>query len=78
MEDLRALYEEQVVSQAQDGQNSSLTLNIDQLKQLIIKGGHKEVTDKEVDEMFKDMDVNKNGEIDIDEYMAFIYAADKI
>ncbi len=50
----------------------------DGLKSLIIKAGHKEVTDAEIDAIFVEMDSDKNGTIDIDEFIAFIQVADRV
>ena len=77
MEDMRTLYIEQIASQTEGGE-ASQTLNNAQLKALIIKTGHTKVTVEEVARLFKEMDSNDNGEIDIDEFMAFMYMADKV
>lgn len=77
MEDMRSLYTEQIASQTEGGE-ASQTLNKAQLKTLIMKVGHKSVTVDEVARLFREMDTNDNGEIDIDEFMAFIYMADKV
>lgn len=36
------------------------------------------MTVEEVARLFREMDTNDNGEIDIDEFMAFLYMADKV
>lgn len=53
---------------------------IDQLnlKQLIISAGYTEVTDYEIGNLFKDIDSNQSGTIDIDEFLAYLYVGDKI
>jgi Ca2+-binding EF-hand superfamily protein len=45
---------------------------------LIVKAGHKTVTQAEIEAIFAEMDSDKNGTIDIDEFMAFVQVADKI
>ena len=47
------------------------------VKALIIRAGHTLVTDEEVDSIFKEMDKDMNGFIDVDEFMTFILVADK-
>lgn len=76
MEDLRLLFKEQVAraGNAQQG----LTINKPQLKELIVTSGYKDVTDKEVDSLFKEIDIDKSNTIDIDEFMAFIYTGDRL
>ena len=50
----------------------------DGLRSLIIKAGHKHVTDAEIDAIFVEMDSDKNGTIDIDEFIAFVQVADRV
>ena len=86
MEDLRRLFKEQIAEgvAAYPGDNQIDLLNKNQfvtkdgLRSLIIKAGHKEVTDAEIDAIFIEMDSDKNGTIDIDEFIAFIQVADRI
>ena len=80
MEDLRRLFKEQiaegVASDPRDNQLDLLNRNQfvtkDGLRSLIIKAGHKAVTDTEIDAIFVEMDSDKNGTIDIDEFIAFV------
>ena len=48
------------------------------LKNLIISSGHKSVTDEEVDAIFVEMDKDKSGTVDIDEFIAFVQVADRV
>ena len=45
---------------------------------MIVVAGYAEVTDQEIDSIFTEMDENKNGYIDIDEFMTYIQIADKV
>ena len=57
--------------------NNSTLLSQEGVKDLIIKSGHNMVTDDEVESIFKEMDKDMNGYVDIDEFMTFIMIADK-
>ena len=48
------------------------------VKNLVVASGHKNVTDEEVDAIFTEMDTDKNGTIDIDEFIAFVQVADRV
>lgn len=50
----------------------------DGLRNLIIKAGHKKVTQEEIDSIFQEMDSDQNGLLDIDEFMAFVQVADRV
>ena len=85
MEDLRRLFKEQieegVAADPSDPSdiiigNQFITKN--GLKNLIIKAGHREVTDQEIDSIFMEMDTDESGTIDIDEFMAFVQVADRV
>jgi len=43
-----------------------------------VKAGHKTVTDAEIDAIFGEMDSDKSGTIDIDEFIAFMQVADRV
>jgi len=43
-----------------------------------MKAGHKTVTQAEIEAIFAEMDSDKNGTIDIDEFMAFVQVADRV
>jgi len=86
MEDLRRLFKEQLAEgvawDPSDTQPLLLSKNQfiarDGLKSLIVKAGHKEVTEAEIEAIFVEMDTNKSGSIDIDEFIAFIQVAHKV
>ena len=52
--------------------NSNQFITKDGLKRLIVKSGYKEITDEELNSIFIEMDSDKNGTIDIDEFIAFV------
>lgn len=76
MEDLRLLFKEEL-ARAGNASNS-FTINKTQLKELIVTAGYEEVTDEEVESLFKEIDLDKSGTIDVDEFMAFIYTGDRL
>lgn len=39
---------------------------------MIVKAGYKGVSEQELDAIFTEMDVDKSGSIDIDEFIAFV------
>lgn len=43
-----------------------------------MKAGYKEISGDELDSIFTEMDADKNGTIDIDEFIAFIQVADRV
>ena len=71
MEDMRRMFKEQTTL------NNSTLLSQEGVKALIIKAGHELVTEDEVESIFKEMDRDMNGYVDIDEFMTFIMIADK-
>ena len=71
LEDMRRMFKEQTAL------NNSTLLSQEGVKDLIIKSGHNMVTDDEVESIFKEMDKDMNGYVDIDEFMTFIMIADK-
>ena len=79
MEDLRRLFKEQIEegvaadpSDPSDVASGNLFIAKGGLKSLIIKAGHREVTDQEIDSIFLEIDADKSGTFDIDEFMAFV------
>ena len=86
MEDLRRLFKEQIAEgvAADPTENQLDLLNKNQyitkdgLQSLIVKSGHKEVTKAEIDAIFLEMDSDKSGTIDVDEFIAFVQVADKV
>ena len=86
MEDLRRLFKEQiaegVASDPTENQldllNKNQYITKDGLQSLIVKAGHKEVTKAEIDAIFLEMDADKSGTIDVDEFIAFVQVADKV
>lgn len=89
MEDLRRLFKEQIAEgvgvnpQSPEDQDYNMLNNnqfVDKtgMRSLIVKAGYKEVSDGELDAIFLEMDSDKNGTIDIDEFMAFAHVADRI
>ena len=58
--------------------NNNQFITKDGLKRLIVKSGYKEITDEELNSIFLEMDVDKNGTVDIDEFIAFVSVADRV
>lgn len=52
--------------------NKNQFISKEGLRNLIIKSGHKMVTQEEIDSIFKEMDSDQNGLLDVDEFMAFV------
>lgn len=77
LEDMRSLFEH-YCDRGQAEFDGKRMMKLDGLKRLIVSTGHTEVTDEEVAALFADIDTNQGGEIDVDEFMAYMYAGDKI
>ena len=76
MEDLRAIFVKHAASQG--ALTSDKQLNKDQLKKLIWETGFDSVKDADVDALFKEIDRNQSGLLDVDEFMAYMYTGDKL
>lgn len=77
MEDIRSLFEH--YSSVASGEfDDRKVLNKEGLKKLVVSSGHEGIADAEIDALFADIDTNKSGLIDVDEFMAFMYVGDKI
>ena len=86
MEDLRRLFKEQIAEGVAsdptenriDLLNNNQFITKDGLKSLIVKSGYKSISNAEIDSIFIEMDSDKDGTIDIDEFIAFIQVADRV
>lgn len=77
LEDIRCLFERFCDSSSAEFDDRRM-LREEGLRKLIVSSGYSEVSDEEVSALFADIDTNKSGEIDVDEFMAYMYVGDKI
>jgi Ca2+-binding EF-hand superfamily protein len=73
-EDIRALFKESCTKGAFDGRDF---LTQQTLKQLMMSCGYTSVLDSEITTLFSEIDRDQNGKIELEEFLAFVYAADK-
>ena len=82
MEGLRKMFKAQVqlglTADPEQPQRLLQGLDKDAVRALIVRAGHKEVSDQEIDAIFKEMDADSSGLVDIDEFMTFVLVADKL